>query len=81
MVQIPFFPEGTRVRVRAASTFPLPPEVEGRTGLVLARQQRGRPGKVVVQLDGETQVRTFHASELESLESGLDLRFAGSARP
>jgi len=80
MVQIPFLLEGTRVRVRPSS-FPLPPELEGRTGLVLVRQQRGRPGKVAVQLDGETQVRTFHASELESLESGLDLRLAGSARP
>jgi hypothetical protein len=81
MIRIPVFPQGTRVRIRPSPRFPLDPELQGRTGLVLVRRQRGRPDKVGVQLDGEDRIRVFHVEELESLEPGLDLSQAGSARP
>jgi hypothetical protein len=82
MIHIPFLPEGTRVRVRRSDLFPLPAELEGRSGLVLVRRERGRDGKVAVQLDGESQLRVFHAQELEVLDpSALDLGQAGSPRP
>ena len=82
MIRIPFLPEGTRVRVHRSDLFPLSPEMEGRTGLVLVRRERGRNGKVAVQLDGESRIRTFHAGELEVVDpSGLDIGQAGSPRP
>jgi len=82
MIRIPFLPEGTRVRVSRSKLFPLDPELEGRTGLVLVRSQRGRDGKVAVQLDGESAIRTFHAGELEVVDPAtLDLGQAGSPRP
>jgi hypothetical protein len=82
MIRIPFLPEGTRVRVCRSDIFPQDPEMEGRTGLVLVRRQRGRDGKVAVQLDGESSIRTFHAGELEVLDpAALDLGQAGSTQP
>jgi hypothetical protein len=81
MIHIPFLPEGTRVRVRRSPLFPLDPETEGRIGLVLSRHQRGRGGKVAVQLDGDPGLRVFHWEELETVEAAVDLSQAGSARP
>lgn len=81
MIHIPFLPQGTRVRVRRSDRFPLDPEAEGRTGLVLSRRQRGRGGKVAVQLDGESGLRVFHWEELEVVDAAVDLSQAGSARP
>jgi hypothetical protein len=81
MIRIPFLPHGTRVRVRRSDLYPLDPGMEGRTGLVLVRQERGRDGKVAVQLDGEAGTRVFHPEELEAVAPGLDLSQAGSPRP
>lgn len=63
---IPFaaLAEGTRVKVKQGN-FPLDPVVRGRNGLVVAASEYNTQGLGVI-LDGESEIRYFGPSELES---------------
>jgi hypothetical protein len=65
-VEIARVPEGTRVRVKAAS-LPLEVGVEGRTGTVVAASDY-HAKRLGVALDGEDRVRVFLTDELEIIE-------------
>ncbi|MDX1568731.1 MAG: hypothetical protein R3223_13070 [Longimicrobiales bacterium] len=72
MIPAPRFVQGTRVRIQRGS-FPMDPDLLGRTGMVLD-QKDDRPGKYGVVLDGEERLRDFAEDELELIEE------VGSAR-
>lgn len=80
MVQISIFPQGTRVRVRGASSLPMNSELIGREGLVM-RHNRIVPTQVIVQLDGESRMRTFTDRELEAVDTTHDVADTGSPGP
>jgi hypothetical protein len=61
---------GTRVSIRRGA-FPSDPSLLGRHGTVVLSSQYD-PRMVEVSLDGDAEIRTFAASELELLE-GPDL--------
>lgn len=59
------YARGTRVEVKKAS-FPMGPDLVGRTGLVVEIDNY-RIGRYGVQLDGESALRDLHEDELEPL--------------
>ncbi len=60
------FPDGTRVKVKRGS-FPMDADLIGKTGVVVELDDY-RPGRYGVVLDGETQVRDLHESEVEPIQ-------------
>ena len=60
------YPQGTRVAIRAGS-FPMAPDLIGKTGVVVELDDY-RPGRYGVVLDQETQVRDFSEDELEPVQ-------------
>ena len=79
MVKISLFPQGTRVRIRRGS-LPIDSALLGREGLVL-RHDRIVRDQVVVQLDGEEELRTFTDDELEAVRTVHEAADAGSPGP
>ena len=63
MIRTYRFAQGTRVRVRRGS-FPMDPELIGRTGLIVATDDY-RPQRYGVVLDEEDEARAFNEDELE----------------
>jgi hypothetical protein len=79
MYRVSIFPQGTRVRVRRGR-FPMKESLIGREGLVVRHDPIVRH-QVVVQLDGESELRNFTDDELEALDQVVDVQELGSPGP
>ena len=73
------YPQGTRVEI-VRGDFPLDPDLPGRTGTVV-RVDDHRPQDYGIVLDGESEVRDFHESELKVVEMAGSLDERGDAGP